>query len=93
MDDYIKRIFDRMAKLNVKEVDEEYIGTRKDLQEYFMLMIHLETGNGDYDAEEFIYNVGMLMDLLEALASKDDDELLEVKYNPMGAYYLTPYGE
>ena len=93
MDDYIKKIWDKMQKLNVKEVAEEYIGTRKNLQEYFMLMIHLETGNEDYDAEEFVYNIGMLMDLLEALASKDDDELLVVKYNPMGAYYLTPYGE
>ena len=93
MDEYIKKINNKMRALNVVERDEDFIGTRQNLKEYFMLMIHLETGNSDYDAEEFICNIGMLMDLLEALASKDDNELLEVKYNPMGAYYLTPYGE
>ena len=85
-----------LKNLKITETNnEEFIGERLSMENFFLRMIALETENYDLDIEEVVYNIDLMLDLIKELndSGMDTREMIIVKYNPMGAWYYEKYEE
>lgn len=74
-------------KHNIIMLDEDFIGTVKNLKEYFIdcLAYNLTT---DEDIDDKISSIDMLGDILKKLQELYDNTVIRICYNPMGTYFI-----
>ena len=85
-----------LKNLRITETNnEEFIGERLSMENFFLRMIALETENYDLDIEEVVYNIDLMLDLIKELndSGLDYKEIVKVGYNPMGCFTYEKYEE
>lgn len=76
---------------NIIDNGETQIGRVQDIIKAYRLEIKYQIENDDLDLEEQIYNIRLIIDLIEDLLKEFSETIIEVKYNPMGCYEYVKY--
>lgn len=77
----------------ILELDNGHIGIVQDIRKAYREEISHQALNDDLDEEEIKYNINLILDLLVDIQDLEEDTLIKVVYNPMGAYQHTIYEE
>lgn len=73
--------------------DEEIQGNVKDIVDCFKYEMASQLMGINPSIEDIITNLGLTKDILEQLNDLPHNDIIKVKYNPMGAYYIEENGE
>lgn len=76
-------------KYNVIEENDDLIGKVKDLRGYLMQSLNYTLSQDDISEEEKENVIDITNEALIQLKEYNEQDLIKLKYHPMGAYYVT----
>ena len=71
---------------NIKIEDTNVIGSVKDLKEFFKYEIAHQCMSFEIGYEELLYNIPVILELIEKLEKEKEDLIVKVIEHPMGGY-------
>lgn len=69
--------------------DEDVIGKVKDIKKCFINELAKILEDREIDIEEQINQINLIQDLLEELSDENNNTIIKVSFNPMGAFYYS----
>lgn len=77
-----------MEDYTIIEDNENIIGKVEDIKKFFVFRLGEDLRDKDIELEDKMYQIELTQELFKLLENENDETIIKVAFNPMGAYYF-----